>query len=177
MLWRTHLAVGINALWLLAPFPSVLNPDTLGVLAVAAGVGALLPDLDAARSKIRSTELWGVRPLEPLASAAFRLLGHRGLLHAPLGWAGFGLLCLAVTPWSGWEGPLGLFLGYGSHLLADSATRSGIPATGLCPWLIKAQRLYLMPRKFRLVTGSQAEDALLPVLAATALSLLLRFLM
>ena len=181
MTWRTHLLVGVNALWVLAPLPNALAPDTVGLLALTAGVGALLPDLDAARSKVRSLDIRGVRPLVPLADALYHTFGHRGLLHSPVGWAGFGLLCLLLAPWlgwagRGWEAPLGLFVGYGSHLIADSATPSGIPSTGLHPWLVRRRRFHLLPRRLRVVTGSPAEDALLLPLAASAALLLLRAL-
>ncbi len=182
MTWRTHLLVGVNALWLLAPLPNVLTRDAAGLLALAAGVGALLPDLDAARSKVRSLNIRGVRPLVPLANALYRTFGHRGLLHSPLGWAGFGLLCAAAAPWLnpdgwGWGPSLGLFVGYGSHLLADSATPSGIPSTGLSPRIVHGRRFHLLPRRLRIVTGSPAEDALLLPLAMGAALLLLRALL
>lgn len=176
MTWRTHLLVGVNALWPLAPLPNVLTPEGAGLLALAAGVGALLPDLDAARSKVRSLNVRGIRPLVPLSDALYRTFGHRGLLHSPLGWAGFGLLCLPAALWWGWEPSLGLFLGYGSHLLADSATPSGIPATGLSPRIVQGRRFHLLPRRLRIVTGSPAEDALLLPLAMCAALLLLRAL-
>ena len=143
MTWRTHLLVGVNALWPLAPLPNVFTPDTAGLLALAAGVGALLPDLDAARSKVRSLSIRGIQPLVPLSDALYRTFGHRGLLHSPLGWAGFGLLCLLAALWWGSEPSLGLFIGYGSHLLADSATPSGIPSTGLFPRIVQGRRLHL----------------------------------
>ena len=176
MLWRSHLLIGINALWLLTPLPNALTPETAGLLALGAGVGSLLPDLDASRSKIRSLDIRGRRPLVPLADALSRTFGHRGLLHAPLGWAGFGLLCLLAAPWWGREASLGLFVGYGSHLLADSATPSGIPSTGLRPWPVRSRRLHLLPRRLRIVTGSPAEDALFLPLAMGAAFLLLRAL-
>ena len=176
MLWRTHVVAGLNALWLLAPLPHVLTPDTVGLLAASAGVGALLPDLDAARSKIRSLDVHGVRPLVPLSDALYQTFGHRGLLHAPAGWLAFGLPCLALSFRWGWEPSLGLFLGYGSHLLADGATRAGIPSAGLYPWLVRTRRLHLLPKRLRVVTGSLAEDAIFPLLASGALLLLLRFL-
>ncbi len=156
-------------------------PDTVGPLAAFAAVGALLPDLDAAQSKICSFQIKGIRPFVPLSFLANRAFGHRGLLHSPAGWAGFGLLCLTLafflrgTGWD-WEPPLGLFLGYGSHLVADACTRSGIPTTGLPRLIRHTRRLYLLPTRWRFVTGSLAEEALLPVLAGGAMLLLLPFL-
>lgn len=172
MLWRTHTLVGISSLWLLAPLPNVLTTETIGPLAVLATLGALLPDLDAQQSKIRSLEVRGLRPFVPLSLLANRAFGHRGLLHSLPGWLGFGLLCLALALWWGWEASLALFLGY-SHLAADACTKSGIPG-----WPNnRSRRLHLLPPGLRFVTGSPAEDALLPLLAFSALWLLLRFLM
>jgi len=68
----------------------------------------------------------------------------------------------------GWPLFLGLVLGYGSHLAGDACTKSGIPLLYPDP-----RRLHLLPRPLRLTTGSQAEDALLPLLAVSVLVLLL----
>ena len=173
MLWRTHALAGINSLWLLVPLPHAVTPDTVGPMAAFAAVGALLPDLDSTRSKIRSVEIKGVRPLVPLSLLVSRAFGHRGLLHSLPGWLGFGFLCLPLASWTGWQAALALWLGYGSHLAADACTRSGIPA-----WPNRRnRRLHLLPSGLRFVTGSPAEDALLPLLAVCALWLLLRFLL
>lgn len=172
MLWRTHALVGISSLWLLAPLPHVLTTETIGPLAVLATLGALLPDLDATQSKIRSLEVKGLRPFVPLSFLANRAFGHRGLPHSLPGWLGFGALCLPLALWWGGEASVALFLGYGSHLVADACTRSGIPG-----WPNnRSKRLHLLPAGFRFVTGSPAEDALLPLLAFSVLWLLLRYL-
>jgi len=173
MLWRTHALVGISSLWLLAPLPHVLTTETIGSLVVLATVGALLPDLDAQQSKIKSLEVKGIRPFVPLSFLANRAFGHRGLLHSLPGWLGFGALCLPLALWWGWEASLALFLGYGSHLAADACTKSGIPG-----WPNnRRKRLHLLSTDFRFVTGSPAEDVLLPLLAVSALWLLLHYLM
>ena len=59
-------------------------------------------------------------------------------------------------------------LGCASHLAADATTRSGIP------WLYPDQKRYhLLPRSWRFVTGSMAEEALFPFLFAAVALLLL----
>lgn len=179
MTWRTHAAGGVAALWLLAPLPGALTGQTTGLLAAAAALGALLPDLDARDSKARRLALGGVRPLEPLGGLLHGLFGHRGLLHSLPGWLGFGTGCLALGLWAPWEAPLGLFVGYGSHLALDACTVRGVP---LLParradgrWGLGRSR-HLLPRRLRVATGTPAEDPAFFLLACAALLLLLRAL-
>lgn len=51
MTWRTHLVGGIASLWLLHLLPGSLttgsDASNLGLLALLAGLGALLPDLSS----------------------------------------------------------------------------------------------------------------------------------
>jgi membrane-bound metal-dependent hydrolase YbcI (DUF457 family) len=74
-----------------------------------------------------------------------------------------------LAPFFGWPVALALWLGYASHLAADAATRSGIPF--LYP---RPRRFYLLPKPWRIVTGSPAEDALFFLLAMSVLLLMLR---
>jgi membrane-bound metal-dependent hydrolase YbcI (DUF457 family) len=172
MMGRTHTLFGVASLWLLAPVPGIIASDTLGALAVCAAFGALLPDLDAAQSKIRSLGMSGIRPFVPLAMLIHRTWGHRGLLHSPLGLliAAYGAGILANF---GYGVPaLGLLLGYASHLVADACTRTGIPG-----WPNRAdRRIYLLPYSVRFVTGSSAEEALVPLLCLVILALFLVYL-
>lgn len=166
---RTHMLCGIASLWLLAPVPGLLTERTLGLLAICSAFGALLPDLDAAQSKIRSLSVQGVRPFVPISTLVYRTWGHRGLLHSPLGLliaaAGAGILAIIGYPLAA----LGLWIGYASHLGADACTRSGIPG-----WPNRAdRRIYLLPHAARFVTGSSAEDALIPLLCLGILALFL----
>ena len=169
MMWRTHALFGMASLWLLAPFPHVLTSATVGPLAACAAFGALLPDLDASESKIRSISYGSIRPFVPFAQIIHRTWGHRGLLHSPLGlcFAALGAVLLALC---GFGLPaLALWLGYASHLVADASTKSGIPG-----WPNRQnRRLWLLPLKWRFTTGSWAEEALLPLLGMVVLALLL----
>ncbi len=169
MMWRTHALFGITSLWLLSPVPGLLTSHTVGPLCAFAAFGALLPDLDAEESKVKSLSWRGIRPFAPLAQIVHRTWGHRGLLHSPLGLclAAMGALLLALF---GYGLPaLALWLGYGSHLAADACTKTGIPGWPNRP----ERRLYLLPLGWRFVTGSTAEEMLLPLLGAAVLALLL----
>jgi len=168
MLWRTHMLFGIGSLWLLDMVPGTLTPDNAAPLAALAAFGSLLPDLDAAESKIKWVSVGGIRPFAPLSALLYRTLGHRSLLHSLAGLALAGGLALPLAFWWGWEPWAALLLGYASHLAADAGTRHGIPL--LFP---RRRRYFLLPQRLRFVTGSDAEDALLVLLAAADLLLLL----
>jgi membrane-bound metal-dependent hydrolase YbcI (DUF457 family) len=169
MMWRTHVLLGLCSLWLLNPFPHALTSDNLGPLCALAAFGALLPDLDAGESKVKSLKVLGLRPFVPFALAAHRSWGHRGLLHSPLGLLLFAGICLPIGFVWGAVPAVALWLGYASHLTGDACTRTGIPS-----WPNRATpRLHLLPIRWRLTTGSFAEEALLPFLALPVLLLLL----
>ena len=100
--WPTHAAGGIAALWLLAAVPGTVTAQDVGALAVLAAGAALLPDLDAQRSKIRSLALGPVRPFDPLGALVYGAWGHRGPLHSLPGLAVFGTdLPPCRWPWPG----------------------------------------------------------------------------
>jgi membrane-bound metal-dependent hydrolase YbcI (DUF457 family) len=167
MMARTHVLLGINALWLLQIVPSAVTPENIALLAAACTFGALLPDLDAVESKIKSLSVAGIRPFVPFAEAANRTWGHRGFLHSPLALLALAIVLTPLTLWAGWQTSAALWLGYATHILADAATRTGVPGVRL------SNRWYLLPKPWRILTGSPAEDVLLPILASTALFLLL----
>jgi inner membrane protein len=167
MTWRTHALAGISALWLLEPIPDALTPWTVGILAVLAAFGALLPDLDAAHSKLTSLKVGGARPFLPLSAMAHQAFGHRGLLHSLFGLAGAVVVLSPMALHWGWVPAVAVLLGYGSHLAMDALTKSGIPLLG------GQRRFHLLLRGLRFSTGSLAEDVLLPVLAGLVLLLLL----
>ena len=167
MLWRTHVLAGIGSLWLLQPLPGVLTKENLPLLIGLSALGALLPDLDAVEAKIKHLEVGGVQPFAPLASLMHQTFGHRGRLHSLLGLAVVTAISVPLGFWLCWQAPLALSLGYASHLLLDACTRTGIP-------LIRSQeRVHLLPKRLRFVTGSLAEEALLPLLAIAVVILLL----
>ena len=172
----THLALGVSAVWLLAPIPGAVGHGQASgaanpaLLALAAALGALLPDLDAQRSTIRYLRVdmgrgRRLRPFEPVAALVSRTLGHRGPLHSLLGigvvWL---LLGLPTLLWIGWQPSAAFALGLLSHLVGDGCTKSGVPL--LFP---RAGRRHLLPPSLRLTTGSLAERRFLALLAVPAL--------
>lgn len=171
MRWRTHALLGATSLWLMAPIPGALTSDTIGPLCALAAFAALLPDLDAEASKIKSLSVLNIRPFVPFANRAYHAWGHRGLLHSLLFLCWLGGVCVLFGLL--WNGPamLALWLGYASHLAGDACTKSGIPGWPNRPH----QRLYLLPARWRFTTGSDSEEALVPLLAVAVLFLLLLY--
>ncbi len=115
-------------------------------------VGSLLPDIDSPRSSLGRLLPFISAPIE-------RRWGHRTVTHCLLALAGLGLLLLPLA----FLRPAcysALLIGYLSHLLADSATKSGVPLlhpySGLC----------VLPGndRYRVLTGSLQEGVLLAVL-------------
>ena len=182
MTWRTHVLGGVASLWLLAAVPGAITVSSasesiagnLGLLATLATLGALLPDLDAGDSKLRHLHLGiGFEPFVLPGHLLSRTLSHRGLLHSALGVGLCAVLfALPVGIWLGWQAGAALLLGYLSHIALDGCTRSGVPL--LYPSKVKS---WLLPKSWRFVTGSVAEDVLLGPLFLLVVALLLRSLM
>ena len=170
MMWRTHVMGGVAALWLLAPLPQFAMPDTMTLACLAAGLGALLPDLDANNSKIRHLGGSGIYPFAPVAEHMNREYHHRGALHSPVG----ALICgvaAFVLGLSGFGLPaFALWLGYVSHLALDACTVSGIP---FAPF---RKRLYLLPKRLRVVTSSPYEEIVFAIVSFVSIALALRLL-
>ena len=184
----THLAGGVASLLPLtlaypALFPDApLTPEALGAAALAACLGALLPDLDAPQSLLKNWKVGyrrtgkrgrtltpAYRPFEPVASLLSPLLGHRRPLHSLLGLGVAAvLLGLPAAFWLGWPATLALVLGYASHLLLDACTVSGVPLLWPDP-----RPLWALPKRLRAVTGGPWEDLFLAVLALLGLLALL----
>ena len=168
MMGRTHMLLGAASLWLLRPLPNVLTaPDMVPMLALAT-FGALLPDLDAAGSTLKYWRLGGVQPFVPIAQLLHGRFGHRGVLHSLRGLEVLALLLVPLLIWWPWRWYLALLLGYASHLLGDSCTKTGIPLFHPRPG-----HFWLLPRRWRLTTGSSEEEILIPLLALAILLLLL----
>jgi len=181
-------AVVVDGVFHLAGFPltgaRLLDPHTAVTADLVAqklvfygfaGLGALVPDIDNARSTL------GKR-LGPISKGIQHVAGHRTIFHSILGllltgaviWlAQFGLgylllqlglpgaahaLNVGVTP-NEWVasgaglGFLGLLVGYFLHLVADSLTEGGVP------WLFPSRVRYGFPpdRHWRFKTGTTME--------------------
>ncbi|BCM94165.1 hypothetical protein IAD21_06068 [Abditibacteriota bacterium] len=170
MTWPTHALLGMNTVWLLALLPPDVLRYDVGVLCAAAALGALLPDLDANESKVKHLRIPGtpIKPFLPVAQMVNSTDQHRGLLHSL--W-GVGMACAFASPLcfiGAWAPALAFALGYASHLLGDSATRSGIRL--LYP---HARRFHLLPLRWRLTTGSLAEDLFMELLMFPVIVMLL----
>ncbi len=168
MMGRTHMLLGGASLWLLRPLPQILTPEDLVPMLVIATFGALLPDLDAAGSTLKYWRIGGVQPFVPIAQLLHGRFGHRGALHSLRGLGVLALVGLPLLFWLPWRWYLALLVGYASHLLGDACTKTGIPL--LYP---RPQRFWLLPRRWRLTTGSPEEEWLIPLLALAILLLLL----
>lgn len=167
MTWSTHIMAGICSLWIFELIPSA-HMEHIAIYAGAAAVGALLPDLDAPRSKIGQWSVGGIKPFFLPSQAINRSVGHRSISHSLLALVFIAGVGLVLSPFLGWHISLALWLGYASHLLTDSSTRSGIPL--LYP---RPRRFHLLPKPLRIVTGSLAEEVIFVAFAALVLILLL----
>ena len=171
MTWSSHVLTGINSLWLIETLPQTSDLSQFGLFITLAAFGALLPDLDAAESKIKHLRVVGIKPFFLPSVLLHRQLGHRGLSHSLAGLLIVSLMSLPIVVWWGWLAWLSLLLGYASHLALDACTKSGIPF-----FYPSKYRYHLLPFRLRFTTGSQAEDLLFPFLVMAVLLLLLRHL-
>lgn len=174
MQWKTHILAGLASLWVLEFVPTGASAHITPLAIGFATFGAMLPDLDAKESKIKSLAVAGVHPFALPAQAMSSSFGHRGFLHSASALLLVVLLSLPTCLFYGWQPWAALALGYASHLAADACTRSGVPISYV-PFLNPTKRRYhLLPRSMRFATGSEAEAALLPLIALLVLMLLLR---
>jgi inner membrane protein len=147
MMGNSHLIIGVVSGALLA---ALLGADTahIGAAGVVAGAGAMLPDIDHRHAPIRQR-------LGFIGDILLFWLPHRGLTHSLLCWALVTMLAIFGTVMFlkiAILMPLALSAGYASHILADMTTQRGLPI--LYPF--KAN-FYLLPRGFRVTTGTWTE--------------------
>lgn len=142
---HTHILAGVCAGLGVAAYMHASPLDSL-VLAGLAGAAALLPDIDHPKSDIR-------QKLGLLGTFTFGWMSHRGITHTWILWALLSALALLFLP-----APVALALiaGYASHLIADMATRSGLPVF----WPITEAKFYVLPYPIRVRTGSIVESLL-----------------
>jgi inner membrane protein len=110
MLARTHASVALLASLILAGIYQ-LNLSFI----LAAVLFSALPDLDTPKSAI------GKR-IRPVSTIIKFLIGHRTFIHSVWPWA---ILFLLAYPLSK-EVAFGIGVGYGTHLILDALTRSGV---------------------------------------------------
>ena len=115
-MWYTHVVFGVLFYLIAVLFGAPMNPLDIGM----AAFGALMPDIDHPKSYI-STKL-------PGGSVMPRFVEHRGVTHtieaALIITALVGGLAYWITD-SYWPA-IAFFIGYISHLFADTLTVSGI---------------------------------------------------
>ncbi|MGI8944759.1 MAG: metal-dependent hydrolase [Thermoleophilaceae bacterium] len=138
-------------------------------LGVAAVCGSRLPDLDQVGSRVhrrsrleRRSMLFGalgtVLRLPMWAFAA--LVGHRGVTHSALACAATAALAALLAHPAGTAVALvvgvGVGVGYAAHVAADACTPGGVRL-----WApLSRKRVWLLPRRARIPTGSLREAAL-----------------
>jgi endonuclease YncB( thermonuclease family) len=120
--------------------------ETPSVLVAAAT--SLLPDADYPKS-------WIGHQLGSISKELHRVFGHRSFLHS---FAALCLVTLVLAPplwWLvGWPAPaIAVFVGYGSHLLADMMTLGGVRLF----WPSRAIAVFPGRDEYRVVSGSNSE--------------------
>jgi inner membrane protein len=147
-----------------APTPPTPDQVTLKLIFYGvAAVGALVPDIDNARSTLG-------KHLGVVSREIQKHAGHRTIFHSLVGLAIAGAIVFAVewglaylfktVGWSLTSGALvaqvalvALLVGYGLHLVADSLTLGGVP------WLWPLHKRFGFPpkRSWRFRSGSAVE--------------------
>jgi inner membrane protein len=153
-----------------------------GGLAATALIASRLPDVDVLGARIhRRSRLERRNLLATAAGALLRLplvvfaahISHRSVTHSALACAAVpGLAALLAHP-AGAGAALvvggGLAIGYASHVAADACTSGGIRL-----WApFSRRRVWLLPPRVRIRTGSVGERAVAVVAAATLVLLVL----
>ena len=108
MLNRTHLVIAL--FFVLLFFPLVENKITFSLIAL---FSSMVPDIDVSTSKLGKRRIF--RPLQ-------FFIKHRGFFHSLL----FMVLILSFFLVFYPAGAFAFFVGYSSHLIADSFTPEGV---------------------------------------------------
>jgi inner membrane protein len=151
MMWYTHVVFGVLFYLMAVLFGAPMSVINIGM----AALGALMPDIDHPKSYI-STKL-------PGGTVMPRFVEHRGATHtieaAFLITALVGGLAYWITD-SYWPG-IAFFIGYISHLFADTLTVSGI----------KWSRFSSFHPRGKIRTGTRGEGLVLILVTFTTLVL------
>jgi len=148
MLIKTHLLVTLFFVMLLLPFV-----DHKIIFIVIALLATYVPDFDVKNSKLGRYKI--LRPLQFFVS-------HRGFSHSFTFLFLITLFLLMFIPILS----LGFFLGYASHLFADSLTPHGI--TPFYPWKRKASGM--------ITTGGKTEKIIFIVLLVVNFVLIAKYI-
>lgn len=148
MLIKTHLAITLFFVLLLLPFVSYKI-----IFILVSLIATYIPDIDLENSKLGRKIIF--RPLQFFAK-------HRGFFHSFTFLFLITLIFAMIIP----KIALGFFVGYASHLFADSFTLSGI--TPFPPWKKKISGA--------LRTGSNTERILFFILLVVDILLIVRYI-
>jgi membrane-bound metal-dependent hydrolase YbcI (DUF457 family) len=177
----THELIGVS-LALTAGQAIEAGPFESGGLALAAVAGARLPDLDQLGARIHTrTRLERRSLIIGLVGAAVRLplvafagiVSHRALTHSALACAAAAVLAALVASPAGTGAALlvggGIAIGYGAHVAADACTPGGVKL-----WApFSRERVWFLPPRARIPTGSLREAALAGAAAVAVLAVIL----
>jgi inner membrane protein len=171
----THELVGVSLAVAAGRVLEAAPVETAG-LAAAALFGSRLPDVDQLGARVhRSTRLERRTLIARTAGALLRLplmlfavvVPHRTVTHSALACAvAAGLAALVAMPAGGTVALMvagGVAIGYASHVAADACT-----PTGVSLWApVSRRRVWLLPRRARIRTGSWRQVAFAVAAAAT----------
>ena len=159
MTGKTHLAAGaLSSLFVL-----VLGSEYNFIFLFVGILGGLFPDLDASEAKIHHigisiTRKIKIKPFLIPAKIISTVFKHRGWLHSFLGLFFFSSVLASMLYYFEVKNFFKIIfvfsVAYFSHLLTDSATKSGVPLF----YPITKKHFYFLPKQFRLKTGSIFES-------------------
>jgi membrane-bound metal-dependent hydrolase YbcI (DUF457 family) len=152
MNWRTHVAVGANAVWLMPFFGQV--DKTILVMLPTAMLAAILPDIDASSAKIHYAG-GGVLGIFK-GSFHGKYFHHRGIMHSLLAAVIFTVILIFIFNSSSPLLPYVFGLSYLSHSLIDGFN-TGVGY--LYPFVYK--RFTLIPRSLTFRVNSPADTLLM----------------
>jgi membrane-bound metal-dependent hydrolase YbcI (DUF457 family) len=148
MTWRTHVAIGANAIWLTGLLGKV--DESILVLLPTAIIASLLPDIDATAAKIH----YAAGGALGIFKGAFygKYFHHRGLMHSFF--VAIILFFILVIAFNGSYPLLApiFFLSYISHSIIDGLNTT---VGYFYPFIYK--RFALLPRWLRFPVGSPVD--------------------
>jgi membrane-bound metal-dependent hydrolase YbcI (DUF457 family) len=169
----THELVGVSLALAAAKVVEADPLESVG-LAAASLCGSRLPDLDQLGARVhRRSRLERRSLLVGATGAALRLpllafavlVPHRGVTHSVLACAAAaGFAALVAAPIGGAAALAaggGVGIGYAAHLAADGCTPGGVSL-----WAPLSGRVWLLPPRARIPTGSLREAALATMVVA-----------
>jgi len=152
MTWRTHVAIGTNAIWLVGFFGKV--DQSILIYLPAAMLASILPDIDASGAKIH----YALGGIFGIFKNSFhgKYFHHRGIMHSVLAALIFFVLLMIFSGEAYPLLPYVFSLAYLSHPIIDGFN-TGVGY--LYPFINK--RFALLPKVLRFKVGSPADAILM----------------